>query len=77
MMDLECAVRRHVGATIFEASATSNPENPAHPTDQEFVTGRPYLGPSPTSHPLTLQKAMHGLMRRKRLMAAEKDLTHA
>jgi hypothetical protein len=40
-------------------------------------TGRQYLGLSPTSYPLTLQKAMHGLMRRKRLMAAEKDLTHA
>ena len=42
-------------------TATSNRENPAHPTIEEFVTGRQYLRLSPTPYQLTLQKAMYGL----------------
>jgi hypothetical protein len=55
--------RRREAAAARRAllTATSNRENPAHPTIEEFVTGRQYLRLSPTPYQLTLQKAMYGL----------------
>jgi hypothetical protein len=55
--------RRREEAAARRALLTggSNRENPAHPTIEEFVTGRQYLGLRPTPYQLTLQKAMYGL----------------
>jgi polyisoprenyl-phosphate glycosyltransferase len=69
--------RRYEEAAARRAlpTATPNRENPAHSTIQDFVTGRQYLGLSPTSYPRTLQKAMHGLTRADQELSDHKSRT--
>jgi hypothetical protein len=53
--------REEAAARRGALTANSDPESPARPTIEEFVTGRPYLKLRPTPYQLTLQKAMYGL----------------
>jgi hypothetical protein len=53
--------REEAAARRALRTGSSNRENSAYPTIEEFVTGRQYLGLRPTPYQLTLQKAMYGL----------------
>lgn len=56
-------------------TAASNRENLAHPALQELATGGHSLGLSPTSHTLTLRRAMQGLPRAGQELSSRKSTT--